>query len=166
MNVASTAAISLTFLACTLLLRGPAPAGATVEGETGNSIPALAFAPSTATPFIAYDWTPAPETVARGRPPHPGERALTLEQWRAINAAFPEDEHVQAAKVMFCESGGNPAARVLDANGEWSEGAWQMQPVFWGPVPSDLAGQASQAAAAVESQRHDPRGAWWPWSCR
>lgn len=103
----------------------------------------------------ASDWLPASDGTSR---PWDGERVLTVEQWRALQA-FPAHEQETAARVMFCESGGDASKRIVDTNGEWSVGAWQVQPRWHGDVPRDLSGQAIQVAAIVA------RHGWGPWSC-
>ena len=77
----------------------------------------------------------------------------------AVEIAFPSAERAQALAVAWCESGFDPAVRYVDVNGEWSVGAWSVQPVWWGAVPTDLAGQAAQAAAIVAEH------GWRWWSC-
>jgi hypothetical protein len=58
--------------------------------------------------------------------------------------------------VAMCESGGNTEA--VGRSGE--EGVFQVIASIWGDVPSDLYGQAAQAAGIVSVH------GWEPWSCR
>lgn len=74
----------------------------------------------------------------------------------AIEAAFPPSEWATAYRVSMCESGGNPDAPT-GAAGE--EGAFQVIPRYHGTVPSDLLGQAQQAAEIVAE------AGWSPWTC-
>lgn len=78
----------------------------------------------------------------------------------AIAAAFPPRERASALAIAWCESHFDPALRYRDINGEWSEGAWSVQPYWWGAVPADLAGQARQAAAIVAEM------GWRSWACK
>lgn len=73
----------------------------------------------------------------------------------AIQSAFPASEWDTAYSVAMCESGGDPTE--VGAAGE--QGAFQVRAEYHGPVPSDLYGQALQAAAIVAEQ------SWQPWSC-
>lgn len=74
----------------------------------------------------------------------------------AIEAAFPPSEWATAYRVAMCESGGDPDAPT-GAAGE--EGAFQVIPRYHGTVPSDLLGQAQQAAEIVAE------AGWSPWTC-
>jgi hypothetical protein len=76
--------------------------------------------------------------------------------WGAVMAAFPPSEQATAYRVAMCESGGNTEA--VGRSGE--EGVFQVIASIWGDVPSDLYGQAAQAAGIVSVH------GWEPWSCR
>lgn len=77
---------------------------------------------------------------------------MTVEQWRAVHYAFgPEDEY-WGARTGYCEGHLDPTT----VNGPHL-GSWQMNPYFWGPVPSTLDAQARQAAEAFQAYGE------WPW---
>lgn len=84
-------------------------------------------------------------------------RVLSLDEWRAIQIAYPENPPL-LAKIGTCESGINPSKSVIDENGHRSVGAFMVQPVWWGEVPSDLLGQAKQAASIIREH------GTWPFS--
>ena len=82
----------------------------------------------------------------------PGEtvRVLTVEQSRAIHESGGPP--VTMARIMVCESNGDTTA--LGAAGE--VGAWQVTPRWWGAVPSDIVGQAQQAARIMAEHGDGP----------
>lgn len=129
--------------------------GALMAGRPAEVGSATAMATPHNTGSISF---PSPEPT-RGMEIGPADRvqSLSYEQWRAIADAFPESEEWTATRVMMCESGGDPSLAIIDANGEWSIGAFMVQPRWHGAVPRDIAGQAKQAAAIVA------RYGWTPW---
>lgn len=105
--------------------------GVTVVGVSSSA--SMTVLPTT------YARTPLSEPL----PPMNGWLLVTEEQWEALQA-FPIEQQELFACIARAESGFDPDA-VGDSG--HSEGAWQVQPRWWGPVPQDLAGQAAQAAA-------------------
>ena len=83
------------------------------------------------------------------------EGVLTPAVWRALDAFRPEHRYLMA-RIAWCESRFDPA--VVGAVGE--QGIFQVRAIYWGPVPSDMLGQAEQAARIVEVH------GTWPWSMR
>lgn len=75
----------------------------------------------------------------------------------AIEAVFPQVYWQCAKYIAYRESRDQTTAAVLDVNGHWSIGAWQVQPVWWGAVPDDALGQAQQVWGIVQ------RYGWAPW---
>ena len=158
--IAALRVATLVLVAAGLLgmLRGSAPTDARVaEGPDGTGRVGAADArPATEPPAPAPlpAWTPAPQ---------PGlslaladrVRVLSIEQWRAIRAAFPEREEWAAARTMVCESLGDPLA--IGDQGR-AHGAWQVHPQWWGLVPGTLGELAVHAAAIVS------RESWRPWT--
>ena len=89
----------------------------------------------------------------------PGEvvRVLTVEQERALRGtAHP----VTLARIGWCEGGLDASTWRIDTNGLPSVGSWQVQPRWWGEVPTSLAGQAQQADRILSE--HGDR----PWSAK
>lgn len=148
-----------------VLLLGSACAGVAQQGahptfnraDVGSS-PAASTRPSTPLPVIRIErgtHTPSPvptlTVLSNEHPP-----LLTPEQWQVIRSTFPAGQEWIAAKTGWCESGMNPSARVLDTNGYLSEGAWQVQSIWFGPVPKTLRGQAAQVARIVSKHGWSP----------
>ncbi len=133
-------------------LRGPLPSGAraTVDAFRQDASGVTSSAGRDTQPTAPYITTPQPGLTA-GLVLAPGEtvRVLTVEQWRAIQGAFPENEQWVAARTMFCESGGDAGMHIIDSDGLPRAGAWSVGARWWGPVPPTLAGQAQQTSQIV-----------------
>ena len=84
--------------------------------------------------------TPQPD-IAITLEPLQTVKVLTVEQWHAVRRIHP-DRQVALARIAWCESRFDAHAV---GDGGYSFGAWQVQPRFWGPVPTTLEEQAEQA---------------------
>ena len=76
----------------------------------------------------------------------------------AIEQVFPSDQQGMAMYLAMRESGGDCSVRIIDTNNEISAGCWQVQPVWWGEVSSDVNEQDNQVWLIV--QEHG----WKPWA--
>jgi hypothetical protein len=129
------------------------PASTTVEADgarEGRAAPLTQETVGGSTPLISPPTAVETATVVA--------TALVAEDdlWGAVMAAFPPSEQATAYRVAMCESSGNTEA--VGRSGE--EGVFQVIASIWGDVPSDLYGQAAQAAGIVSVH------GWEPWSCR
>ena len=107
---------------------------------SGNNGTIVSVSSSAST--IGLPTTYAHSPLSEPLPPMDGWLLVTEEQWEALQA-FPEEQRELFACIANAESGWQ--ADAVGDSGH-SEGAWQVQPRWWGPVPADLAGQATQAA--------------------
>lgn len=125
--------------------------------ERGAPAGAVSLAPVTDTTVDfprrgeSHDWTPTPQP-GLSRQATERDRSLTLSQYRAIQA-FPEELQVEFICIAYEESRWDET-QVGD-HGR-SKGAWQVQERFWGPVPTDLQGQAEQAASIAREHGSKP----------
>ena len=76
-------------------------------------------------------------TISNGEATMP----LTVEQYAAISRIHTSRRY-GLARIAWCESRFDAHAV---GDGGYSFGAWQVQPRFWGPVPTTLEEQAEQA---------------------
>ena len=83
-------------------------------------------------------------------------RSLTLDQWRAIRDAFPEEQEYIAARAGWCEGHFDPTTSIIDVDGLPRKGAWSVGEMWWGEVPPTLAGQARQVARIVAEHGWGP----------
>ena len=107
---------------------------------------------------------PAPRALSLVVGPAERVRTLTYEEWRAIVEAFPPEEEWMAARIMLCESGGDPSK--VGADGE--RGLMQIHPIWipflnhlgytWQQMFDPLANM--EVASGIVS-----RYGWAPWSC-
>ena len=86
--------------------------------------------------------------------------AVRYEAWAAMHAAFPPEALDCAVLIAWRETRIQPWNRIIDVNGLPSEGAWHVQPRWWGTVPEDIEGQAAQVAGIVAAH------GWQPWTTR
>jgi hypothetical protein len=82
-------------------------------------------------------------------------RVLTVDEWRAIQVAYPESP-MTLARIGVCETGLNVATHIIDTNGEWTDGAFGVQPKWHGTVPPSLELQAKQAAGILREYGTKP----------
>ena len=74
----------------------------------------------------------------------------------ALEALWPASEVERAMRVSWCESRYDPAA--VEPSGDHI-GTFQVDPSFWGPVPTDIWSQVAQALVVFQTQ------GWSAWSC-
>ena len=110
------------------------PQPARINASEPSTMPAT----PPATPELAT--TPQPD-IAITLEPSQTVKVLTVEQWHAVRRIHP-DRQVALARIAWCESRFDAQAM---GDGGHSLGAWQVQPRFWGPVPTTLEEQAEQA---------------------
>lgn len=97
------------------------------------------------------EWIPSPQAgVSIVLEQGEKVRSLTLEQWRAVAHSGTTDQW-WLARTGYCEGHLDPTSR----NGVHL-GSWQVNPAFHGSVPSDLDGQAKQAALIQSKYGREP----------
>ena len=144
-------ALALGVVMYKFLAVGVLSVGALVSGCAGGASAEPAPEPRARVSWAAQDWTPEPQPEL-SREAAIGERALTLEQWRAIRHIAPERQ-VAMARIAWCESRWDAGAV---GDGGRSRGAWQVQERFWGTVPDTLEEQAIQAERIAAEHGLDP----------
>ena len=128
--------------------------------KRGAPAGAVSLAPVTDTTVVvlgrgeSHDWTPTPQP-GLSRQATERDRSLTLDQFRAIQA-FPEELQVEFICIAQAESGFDGDSRIIDVDGLPRAGAWHVGETWWGQVPTDLQGQAEQAASIAREHGSSP----------
>ncbi len=121
----------LVFLVVYLLVSG---SKACIEPAAAKTTAQTEQATSTVTPDTGEVLA---VTVSNGNTTIP----LTVEQYQAISRIHTS-RRFDLTMIAWCESRIDPSAI---GDGGLSLGAWQVQPRFWGTVPSTIEEQADQA---------------------